>query len=251
MEIIGKRGSTLSGGQKARVSLARALYADADIYILDDILSAVDAHVGAFLFSMTINKYLKDKTVLLITHSLYFVAHADRVILFEDGEIKSSGSYEQARNSPLLKKIEASQLRATKDYDTIFKTRVDFADPEDAKVMVAQADTTEHFNTMDSFKIYVRRNGGTRFTIAIVLFIVFLSIVTTLTQIILNSWALHPHHRNNVFLYIQMGLNILKALITLLLAKVLMASNLFQSIHDDMVRSLLFSPLGYFEKTPS
>ena len=139
LEIIGKRGSTLSGGQKARVSLARALYADADIYILDDILSAVDAHVGAFIFSMTINKYLKDKTVLLITHSLYFVAHADRVILFEDGQIKSSGSYEEAKDSPLLKKIEASQLRTTKDYDTVFRTRIDFADPEDAKVVIAQA----------------------------------------------------------------------------------------------------------------
>ncbi|MCB0368412.1 MAG: ATP-binding cassette domain-containing protein [Bdellovibrionales bacterium] len=92
--MIGKRGSTLSGGQKARVSLARALYADADIYILDDVLSAVDAHVGAFLFSMTINKYLGGKTILLITHSLYFVPHADRVILFEDGQIISSGSYE-------------------------------------------------------------------------------------------------------------------------------------------------------------
>lgn len=59
LEIIGKRGSTLSGGQKARISLARALYSNADIYILDDILSAVDAHVGSFLFSMTIKRILK------------------------------------------------------------------------------------------------------------------------------------------------------------------------------------------------
>ena len=102
------------------MSLARALYADADIYILDDILSAVDAHVGSFLFSMTINKDLKDKTVLLITHSLYFVAHSDRVILFENGQIKASGSYEEAKESPLLKKIEASKLRTTKDYKVIF-----------------------------------------------------------------------------------------------------------------------------------
>ncbi len=80
--MIGKRGSTLSGGQKARVSFARALYSDADIYILDDILSAVDAHVGSFLFSMAIKKYLKEKTVLLITHSLYFVPYADRILLF-------------------------------------------------------------------------------------------------------------------------------------------------------------------------
>ena len=82
MTMIGKRGSTLSGGQKARVSLARALYADSDIYILDDILSAVDAHVGAFLFSITIKEYLSSKTVLLVTHSLYHVSHADRVLIF-------------------------------------------------------------------------------------------------------------------------------------------------------------------------
>ena len=61
--------------------MARALYSRADIYILDDILSAVDAHVGAFLFSITINKYLKSKTVLLITHSLHYVPHTDRVIV--------------------------------------------------------------------------------------------------------------------------------------------------------------------------
>lgn len=49
--LIGERGCTISGGQKARVALARALYADSDIILLDDILSAVDAHVGAFLFN--------------------------------------------------------------------------------------------------------------------------------------------------------------------------------------------------------
>ena len=83
--MIGKRGSTLSGGQKARVSFARALYSNADIYILDDILSAVDAHVGSFLFFMGIKEYFKGKTVLLITHSLYFAPHTDRILILEDG----------------------------------------------------------------------------------------------------------------------------------------------------------------------
>ena len=87
-------------------------------------MSAVDAHVGAFLFSMTINKYLRDKTVLLITHSLYFVAHSDRVILFEDGQVKSSGTYEEVQSSPLLAKIEASKLKRIEDYDAIFRNVV-------------------------------------------------------------------------------------------------------------------------------
>lgn len=105
LTVIGKRGSTLSGGQKARVSLARALYSDADIYILDDILSAVDAHVGAFLFSMTIMNYLKQKTVLLITHSLFYVSHCDRILIFEDGQIVESGTFSQLSSNPLFAKI--------------------------------------------------------------------------------------------------------------------------------------------------
>lgn len=80
--VIGEKGSTLSGGQKARISLARALYNNADIYILDDILSAVDAHVGSFIFNQTVKNYLRDKTILLITHSLYFLQHTDRIFVF-------------------------------------------------------------------------------------------------------------------------------------------------------------------------
>ena len=81
--MIGEKGSTLSGGQKARISLARALYSNADIFILDDILSAVDAHVGSFLFMSTIKKYLNGKTILLITHSLYCVKHTDYIYALE------------------------------------------------------------------------------------------------------------------------------------------------------------------------
>ena len=67
---IGERGINLSGGQKQRVSLARALYADRDIYLLDDPLSAVDAHVGQHIFSECIKGALANKTVLFVTHQL-------------------------------------------------------------------------------------------------------------------------------------------------------------------------------------
>ena len=63
--LIGDRGVTLSGGQKARVSLARAIYADADIYLLDDPLAAVDAKVAKKLYNQCINGYLANKTRIL------------------------------------------------------------------------------------------------------------------------------------------------------------------------------------------
>lgn len=68
--MVGERGITLSGGQKARISLARAVYARADIILLDDPLSAVDAHVGLRIVNECILGLLKDSTVVLVTHQL-------------------------------------------------------------------------------------------------------------------------------------------------------------------------------------
>jgi ABC-type multidrug transport system fused ATPase/permease subunit len=78
--MIGERGSTLSGGQKARISIARALYRQADIYIFDDVLSALDAHVAGFIFKQTFSRFLKGKTILLATHLVNHLDHVDRVL---------------------------------------------------------------------------------------------------------------------------------------------------------------------------
>uniref|UniRef100_A0A6Q2ZP50 ATP-binding cassette, sub-family C (CFTR/MRP), member 12 n=1 Tax=Esox lucius TaxID=8010 RepID=A0A6Q2ZP50_ESOLU len=71
---IGERGLNLSGGQKQRISLARAVYSDKDIFLLDDPLSAVDAHVGKHIFEECIKKTLKGKSIILVTHQLQVVA---------------------------------------------------------------------------------------------------------------------------------------------------------------------------------
>uniref|UniRef100_A0A915IRS2 Uncharacterized protein n=1 Tax=Romanomermis culicivorax TaxID=13658 RepID=A0A915IRS2_ROMCU len=92
--VVGDRGAALSGGQKARINLARALYYDADIYLLDDPLSAVDAAVGRLLFERCINSYLRDKIRILVTHQLQYLKHADYVIVMKDGKVAASGKYQ-------------------------------------------------------------------------------------------------------------------------------------------------------------
>ncbi|XP_048735267.2 multidrug resistance-associated protein 1-like [Ostrea edulis] len=92
---IGEKGINLSGGQKQRVSLARAVYQNADIYLLDDPLSAVDAHVGRYIFENVIGKsgLLRNKTRVLVTHAISFLPNMDKIISMVDGEISEVGTY--------------------------------------------------------------------------------------------------------------------------------------------------------------
>uniref|UniRef100_A0A6Q2Z142 ABC-type glutathione-S-conjugate transporter n=1 Tax=Esox lucius TaxID=8010 RepID=A0A6Q2Z142_ESOLU len=94
---IGEKGLNLSGGQKQRVSLARAVYRKADIYLLDDPLSAVDAHVGQHIFDKVIGPkgVLRDKTRVLVTHGMSFLPQADLILVLVEGEITESGSYQE------------------------------------------------------------------------------------------------------------------------------------------------------------
>ncbi|KAL1139319.1 hypothetical protein AAG570_006305 [Ranatra chinensis] len=94
---IGEKGINLSGGQKQRVSLARAVYANADVYFLDDPLSAVDSHVGKHIFENVIGPkgLLHNKTRLLVTHSITYLPEVDLIIVLKDGGISESGTYKE------------------------------------------------------------------------------------------------------------------------------------------------------------
>ncbi|KAJ1719186.1 hypothetical protein LPJ53_006005, partial [Coemansia erecta] len=97
MTEIGEKGINLSGGQKARVSLARAVYSRADVYILDDPLSAVDAHVGKHIFSHVLGPQgmLKTRARILITNAVQYLANTDRVVMLRDGRIIDQGPFAQ------------------------------------------------------------------------------------------------------------------------------------------------------------
>lgn len=94
---IGEKGINLSGGQKQRVSLARAVYANSDIYLFDDPLSAVDSHVGQHIFDKVIgpNGMLKNKTRVLVTHKIHLLPFVDMIIVMKDGIVSESGTYHE------------------------------------------------------------------------------------------------------------------------------------------------------------
>ena len=126
---IGEKGISLSGGQRQRVGLARAVYADADIYILDDPLSAVDAHTGKHIFDKCIKGMLKNKTVILPTHSLSFLDQADSIIVLDDGVIAEHGSYSEllSHGKSFAKMMNDFAILETDPLDEELESSSDFA----------------------------------------------------------------------------------------------------------------------------
>lgn len=94
---IGEKGINLSGGQKQRVSLARAVYSDADVYLMDDPLSAVDSHVGKHIFQEVISHkgLLGDKTRVLVTHGITYLPKTDLIIVLKHGVVSEQGTYKE------------------------------------------------------------------------------------------------------------------------------------------------------------
>ncbi|XP_065155853.1 multidrug resistance-associated protein 1 isoform X1 [Atheta coriaria] len=94
---IGEKGINLSGGQKQRISVARAVYADSDIYFLDDPLSAVDSHVGKHIFDKVLgpNGLLRKKTRVLVTHGITYLPQTDNIVVLAQGKISETGTYDQ------------------------------------------------------------------------------------------------------------------------------------------------------------
>lgn len=86
--LVGERGVSLSGGQRARINLARAVYRDSDIYLFDDPLSAVDTHVAKHLFEQCIKKYLSGKTRILVTHQVQFLKDADLIVVMNNVSLR-------------------------------------------------------------------------------------------------------------------------------------------------------------------
>lgn len=131
MTEIGERGITVSGGQKQRLNIARAIYFNTDIVLMDDPLSAVDALVGRHLFDKAICGMLKDKCRILATHQLHVLEKVDRVMWMEDGRIQAIGTFhELMRENPGFAEMMKEISTDKRDIDD-GKTKTDEREEKD------------------------------------------------------------------------------------------------------------------------
>ena len=102
LTLTGQRGVTMSGGQRARISLSRAVYREVDIYLLVDPLSAVDATVSKNIFEKCLVNLLSGKLRVLVTHQMHFLKRADHIVMLKQGSVVSQGGYLQLTESGAL-----------------------------------------------------------------------------------------------------------------------------------------------------
>jgi ATP-binding cassette subfamily C (CFTR/MRP) protein 1 len=278
---IGEKGITLSGGQKARVALARAVYHQADITLIDDALSAVDAHVAEHLFEKAIAGELMSKTdgpskrsVILVTNAIQYLNHGrvDRIVVLNEGEIVEQGTYKElagdsasafSRFLAIVEETGVSEedmggLEGEGAHGTpvTFKRRASsVTEPEvlkPQKLMTEEARATGHVD-WDVYKSWFKAAGG--LYIPIVVFIVFSGDagMSVLSNWWLTYWSDSGSGKSQNYFLLMYGLiNLGVALVSLIRSLFLafVALTASRAMFDDMLGTVMHAPMSFFDTTP-
>ncbi|PYH43502.1 P-loop containing nucleoside triphosphate hydrolase protein, partial [Aspergillus saccharolyticus JOP 1030-1] len=257
LAIVGESGANLSGGQKARISLARAVYSEADLLLLDDCLAAVDPRVARKLFHECIRKL--PQTVILVTHQAEFIPYCDHVVSLANGMVAEVGCPDELRKSPhgaigsILIGETGTPSKDHLDENMVIESpsKPDAADSK--QITLVEEERARGKVDTDLYRFYFECAGGSRF-------ILLLSLMLSLTVAvrIINSFWL-PWWMGNV-LSVSTHTYLTGYALVVMLQAVFIASvgvilvlgtmKASRSIHEGVVTRLFRAPLDFFSGQP-
>lgn len=259
---IGERGITISGGQKQRLNIARAIYFDADVVLMDDPLSAVDAHVGRHIFDNAILGLLKDKCRILATHQLWVLNRCDRIVWMENGRIQAVDTF-------------ANLMRDHKGFQTLMETTAvedEEDDEEDAKIQKAvtldenkdvkrkkqaalmqQEERAVASVPWSVYGTYVRASGSLWNAPLLIFLLLLTQGANIITSLWLSYWTSDEFGlATGQYIGVYAGLGVLQAL--LMFAFSVLLSVLGTTSSKVMLRQavtrVLRAPMSFFDTTP-
>uniref|UniRef100_A0A3B5QTI6 Canalicular multispecific organic anion transporter 2 n=1 Tax=Xiphophorus maculatus TaxID=8083 RepID=A0A3B5QTI6_XIPMA len=278
MTEIGEKGINLSGGQRQRVSLARALYSDSEVYLLDDPLSAVDAHVSKHIFDNLIGPegVLKGKTRILVTHGISFLPQVDNIVVMVEGRVSEMGSYQELlnqngafaeflRNYALEDIVEEDEATEQLIEDELFPDDVlsnhhtDMVDNEptvnEAKKSFMRCEKLEVVKT----KVFLEYAKAVGLVLSVIICLLYgcQSAAAIGSNIWLSQWtsdSLTNDTQNNVHkrvgvyaaLGIAQGILVMASSFTLAMGNIGAAKKL----HANLLNNKLHTPQSFFDTTP-
>jgi ABC-type multidrug transport system fused ATPase/permease subunit len=251
LTMIGERGVNLSGGQTARVSLARALYADVDIYLIDDPLAAVDRIVAKQIYERCFGPdgLLKNKTRLLVTHQTQFLNEAHQIIFLSHGHID-----EQRYLDENLMTKEETEKKETSELVSILDE--DISTPDTQPIIAKETSMSETISWDVWFRLFIMSPLGKFGFCLLIVLLLLPEVFYQSANYCLSLWLMQPYaDQQSLPMYgdIYFGL-----LIVTILADIIRTNYYFfvflygtNSFHNDMLKGLLRTSIGFFESNPS
>ena len=265
---IGEKGLNLSGGQKARISIARAIYSEAEIYIFDDPLSALDAYVGMNLFKEVFNDYLKDKTFIISTHALQYLNYFDRIFYMVDGKIHWSGSYQEIIHQDFFEEFvksiekkksseiqEKDEKKKEKENDEEEEENIDEEESSRNNVIVFERKKTLEKEkdkiTFSTLLTLIKHSGGYKYVFKIIFANIIWKASEVYSDYYLSGWSSDINKDKNtnnykLFTYILITL---PSIISITFRQRYMAEayiNFNIHMHDLLIDKLIGAPINLF-----
>lgn len=269
---IGERGITISGGQKQRLNMARAIYFDADIVLMDDPLSAVDAHVGRHMFDEAILGLLGDKCRVLATHQLWVLARCDRVVWMEAGAMAAVGTLEELMRDhegfrALLETttttagegegegdsdLDSARIEADDD-DAAATSRKTAARKKRGAALMQQEEKAEASVPWSVYGAYVRASGSLLNAPLVFLVLVLSQGANIMTSLWLSYWTSDRFGLSTgQYMGAYAGLGALQALLMFLFSLLLsmLGTRASRLMLRQAVTRVLRAPMAFFDTTP-
>ena len=251
LTMIGEKGVNLSGGQQARLSLARALYMDADVYLLDDPLSAVDRTVAKQIYDRCIGprSLLKNKTRLLVTHQTHLLIEADQFIFLSDGHIDEQRCLDENIVGEKDAHENVSAILAS-----VFDENTSVHDGH--PIIAEEISVSGGVNWSLWWRLFTAPPFGKSRLCLLIAFLLLGEIVYNGANYWLSLWIQESHmneQRSPKYAYIYLGL-----IIALVLADIVRTNYFFSvtlngstNLHNTMLKKLLYTSIEFFESHPS
>ncbi|KAB2572662.1 ABC transporter C family member 3 [Lasiodiplodia theobromae] len=264
---IGERGVNVSGGQRQRMSLARAIYSDSDIIIMDDPLSAVDAHVGRHMFEQAICGLLKGRCRILATHQLHVLDRCDRILWLDDGRIKTIDTYSNLiNNNPAFRALLASTMSESgpdksklqrqptvKGPQETEASREESGNKKEQGTLITEEERSEGNVPWSVYKAYIRSSGYLWFGIIPIILLCLAQGSNTLTSLWLSWWTSDRYGmtRNQyIAVYVMLGFVQATLMFAFSAAVSLLAARASRVMLDRATTKVLHAPQSFHDAQP-
>ena len=271
LTILNEDGNSLSSGQKTKLNIARAIYSDADIYLLDDPFSALDANISKKIFEKVIKEYLKGKTILIITRALQYIPMMDYIIKMKEGEIQFYGDSKESKNQIINKDLFSSNQteifqetinkhhKKQKQKKLGIESESDYTDSEQFLITMKSSgknmasskkmkNTFHETTQIEILKIVFSYSGGWPIFFVILIFNILWKFSESESDFIITDWSTTESGKENKFFFYYLLAKLISIIFifvkSYLIVNALITFN--RNIHESLIYRLLRGPINLF-----